>query len=319
MPNSEIICPSDILARDLFVYDNIDDAVDELRDLAINLNRTKLYYAWMLGKFLSDRKLNTHYGVDMEQMAEKLETTKNTLYRYKTVYRMLTEAQVKQLGTMGVSVNLVLELAVIERGGHKEEADELLELVLAGQLQEVKDLQSQFSSIVAQQARPYNLLPGGEPPEADGKPVRSIEQDASEVEEDSKTPGKKIIDATVVEDKDSDSEDVDKDDSQSKKDAKALLRQSRQSIVAMRRDLANLADHRAMLDVLEQNHAVIMGDAECDKEFSDELSALYNHMTESVKTLIEQLIRGVNSGYITEKIPMPQCGKDAFNGTGIFS
>lgn len=325
MAQSEIICPSDILSRDLFVYDNIDDAVEELRDIAINLNRTKLYYAWLLGKFLSDRKLNTHYGVDMEAMAEKLETTKNTLYRYRTVYRMLTEAQVKQLGSMGVSVNLVLELATIERGGHKEEAAQLMDLVLTGQVQEVKELQSQFSSIVAQQARPYNLLPGAEPPEAEGSSVKTLEQDADEIEESSKTPGQKIIDAEVVEDDDEDTSDDDgtepsaRDASQNKKGAKAMLRQSRQSIVAMRRDLSNLADHRAMLDVLEQNHAVIMGDPDSDQAFADDMSALFFQMKESVKTLIEQLIRGVNSGYITEKIPMPQCGKDAFDGTGLFS
>ena len=321
MSNTEIICPSDILQRDLFVYDNIDDAVDELRDLAVNLNRTKLFYAWMLGKFLSNRKLSTQFNVTMADMASKLGTTRNTLYHYCTVYKMLTESEVQQLGSMGVSVNLVLELAAIERGGHKEEAEKLMELVLAGQVQEVKQLQSQFSNIIAQQARPYNLLPGAEPPEADGGVTASLASDAEEAQEAATTPGEKIIDVEEVYDDDDDAEDSptapDNVESQNKKDAAAMLRQARQTVVALRRELS-FPDLRSMLDVLEDQHSVILGDKECSDEFEQEMVALYTQMQNCIVLLIEQVIRAVNAGYLTSQIKMPQCGKDAFNGQGLF-
>lgn len=324
MPASDIICLNDILVRDLYSHSTIEGAIDELKDLAVNLNRSTLFFAWMVGKFASNRKLHTQFNVESKrQLAKLLETSEATIYRYIDVYNMLTEAQVKQLGQMGVSVNCVLEIAT-QRKSNKELANEILELVLSNQLSTVPDIKSHCSTVIAQRAQPYNLLPGGEPPTPE-TPFSDIEDDMEDGRLAATTPGQRILDAEIVDDVDNDSGDdsnrkVDDDKSQNKRDAESMLRIARQSTTAIKRDFFNInRDLAVMLDKLEDQHSVILGDTVSSDEYDRIVEEMYVEMSRAVRTIIEQLKRGVDSGYIPTQIPMPQAGKDAFNGLGLFS
>lgn len=321
MPSSDIICLNDILVRDLYSHSTIEGAIDELKDLAVNLNRSTLFFAWMVGKFADNRRLSTQYGITSRaKLAELLETSQHTISRYIEVYRMLTDSQVKQLGQMGVSINCVLEIAT-QRRNNKELGDEVLELVLSNQLSTVKEIQGHCGNVIEQRSQPYNLLPGGEPPEP-VVPFSDIEDDMEEAAQVSTTPGQKIIDAEVVENDSDDDEDktpTEDDRSQNKKDAQAMLRLARQSVTAIKRDFFNIArDLEEMINKLEDQHSVIIGDQESSDEYDEIVGAMYADMCRATKVIIEQLKRGVDSGYITQQIPMPQAGADAFQGRGLF-
>ena len=322
MPASDIICLNDILVRDLYSHSTIEGAIDELKDLAVNLNRSTLFFAWMVGKFASNRRLSTQYGITSRaKLAELLETSQHTISRYIEVFNMLTDQQVKQLGQMGVSINCVLEIAT-QRRNNKELGDEVLELVLGNQLSTVKEIQGHCGSVIEQRSQPYNLLPGGEPPEPT-VPFSDIEDDMDEASAAISTPGEKIIDAEIVAENDSDeaSTKTDSNDepSQNKRDAQAMLRLARQSVTAIKRDFFNIArDLEVMLDKLEDQQSVIIGDQESSNEYDDIVKAMYADMCRATIVIIEQLKRGVDAGYIERQIPMPQGGKDAFNGLGLF-
>ena len=322
MPASDIICLNDILVRDLYSHSTIEGAIDELKDLAVNLNRSTLFFAWMVGKFADNRRLSTQYGVTSRaQLAKLLETSQHTISRYIEVYKMLTDQQVKQLGQMGVSINCVLEIAT-QRRNNKELGDQVLEMVLSNQLSTVKEIQGHCGAVIEQRSQPYNLLPGGEPPEP-VTPFSDIEDDMEEASDAATTPGEKIIDAEIVEDDSDESEakTVTEDDrSQNKRDAQAMLRLARQSVTVIKRDFFNIArDLEVMMDKLEDQHSVIIGDDDCSEEYDEIVGAMYADMCRATRVIIEQLKRGVDSGYITQQIPMPQAGKDAFNGLGLFS
>lgn len=76
MAGSEIIILSDILKKDLFCHESVEDAIADLMDLAANINRSSLYFAWVVGKFARDRKLKTQYGIESQtQLAKLLQTS----------------------------------------------------------------------------------------------------------------------------------------------------------------------------------------------------------------------------------------------------
>ena len=328
MAGSEIIVLSDIVKRDLYCHENIDDAIAELMDLAANLNRSNLYFAWTVGKFAENRKLKTQYGIENHaQLAKLMGTSDMSITRYCNVFKLLTEEQLRQFGNLRISTNAVLEIATAHSNGYKEEAKQLIDLVLSNEISTAVEIKSSFKQMLMEKSRPYNLLPGGEaPPVVEGE---TLEVDAQEAEESVVSPADTLVQrenldeqpsAVADEDEDDSVEDTSDDsESLSKKDAVMMLKTVRQQIAAMRRDMVQIwRDLQAEVDSVIEAQSVILGDAASSAEFDELMSSVYLDMQEATKVLIEQLARGAEFGYVEHQVAMPKAGRRAFCGCGLF-
>ena len=323
MADSDIIILSDIVKRDLYCHDNIDDAIAELMDIAANMNRSSLYFAWAVGKFAENRKLKTQYGIESHaQLARLMGTSDMSITRYCSVYKLLTEEQLKQLGSMRISTSAVLEIATAQSNGYKDEAKLLLDSVLNNEISTAAEIKGSFKSMLMEKTKQYNLLPGGEAPAGDST-EGSLSEDIEEVEFDSKSPADRIIDAEEVldtEDKDvGDRDDAESDGSMNKQDAVMMLKTVRQTIVAMRRDMVQIwRDLPSEVASVMEAQSVILGDAAASDEFDDMMSAMYLDMREALTVLIEQTAKGAEYGYVQNQVKMPKEGRTAFCGCGLF-
>ena len=326
MAGSEIIVLSDIVKRDLYCHETIDDAIAELMDLAANLNRSNLYFAWTVGKFAEDRKLKTQYGIESHsQLAKLMGTSDMSITRYCNVKKLLTEEQLRQLGNLRISTSAVLEIATAHSNGYKEEAKQLIDLVLSNEISTAAEIKSSFKQMLMEKSRPYNLLPGGEAP-PDINPEDSIESDELAAEESVKSPADKLESnapqtaARSTDEEYGGDEDEEADGgSVNKRDAIMMLKTVRQSIAAVRRDMVQVwRDLPSEVDSLVEAQSVILGDSESSSEFEELMSSVYLDMQEAAKVLIEQLARGAEFGYVTNQITMPKAGRTAFCGCGLF-
>lgn len=321
--DSDIIILSDIVKRDLYCHDTIDDAIAELMDIAANMNRSSLYFAWAVGKFAENRKLKTKYGIESHaQLARLMGTSDMSITRYCSVYKLLTEEQLKQLGSMRISTSAVLEIATAQGNGYKEEAKLLLDSVLKNEISTAAEIKGSFKTMLMEKTRQYNLLPGGEAPAVVDE-GESLESDVEEVEDSLSSPADKIIknsddvvDAEEVEDEDSEDKG---DGSLNKRDAVMMLKTVRQTIAAMRRDMVQIwRDLPSEVASIIEAQSVILGDQDSSNEFDDMMSAVYLDMQEALKVLIEQLAKGAEYGYLTQQVKMPKEGRTAFCGCGLF-
>lgn len=322
MADSDIIILSDIVKRDLYCHDNIDDAIAELMDIAANMNRSSLYFAWAVGKFAENRKLKTQYGIESHaQLARLMGTSDMSITRYCSVYKLLTEEQLKQLGSMRISTSAVLEIATAQSNGYREEAKLLLDSVLNNEIATAAEIKGSFKAMLMEKTKQYNLLPGGEAPVADDV-EDTLEDDIDAAEFNSKSPADRIIDAEEISDTEDDDEDSTEDASDgslNKKDAVMMLKTVRQTIAAMRRDMVQIwRDLPSEVASVMESQSVILGDQESSDEFDDMMSAVYLDMQEALKVLIEQAAKGAEYGYIQNQIRMPKEGRTAFCGCGLF-
>lgn len=321
MADSDIIILSDIVKRDLYCHDNIDDAIAELLDIAATMNRSSLYFAWAVGKFAENRKLKTQYGIESHaQLARLMGTSDMSITRYCSVYKLLTEEQLKQLGSMRISTSAVLEIATAQSNGYKEEAKLLLDAVLDNEIATAAEIKGSFKAMLMEKTKQYNLLPGGEAP-AEDTSDETLEDDLTEAEFRSKSPADRIIDVEELGDggDDDDDEGPKEDGSLNKKDAVMMLKTVRQTIAAMRRDMVQIwRDLPSEVASVMESQSVILGDPESSAEFDDMMSAVYLDLQEALKVLIEQAAKGVEYGYIQHQLKMPKEGRLAFCGCGLF-
>ena len=240
-----------------------------------------------------------------------------TLYRYRKVKQMLTEAQITVLAERGVSINAVLEISTISRR-HQEEADLLLDALLDGNLNgTVKDVNDALVALINQRQLPYNMLPGGEPPPPE-EDEETLEDTESSVEDDI-NPADRLLESDEDEDEGGDESFADiGDPSLNKRDAKAMLRTVRSSLTVIRRDFANIINNmQEQLERVEQAQSVIIGDPESSDEYDMLLSDMYTDLVKLVPIVLQQTCKGVDAGLITQQIPVTYRVGELFDGQGL--
>ena len=328
MAGSEIIVLSDIVKRDLYCHETIGEAIEELMDLAANLNRSNLYFAWTVGKFAEDRKLKTKYGIESHaQLAKLMGTSDMSITRYCNVYKLLTEEQLKRLGGLRISTSAVLEIATAHSNGYKDEAKQLIDLVLSNEISTAAEIKSSFKQMLMEKSRPYNLLPGGEAP-FEKEVTEDMADDITAAEDSVTSPADRLVacDEDVSDEDDTDAEygasptgESESTGSLNKKDAIMMLKTVRQQIAAMKRDMVQVwRDLPSEVDSVVEAQSVILGDSESADEFSELMSSVYLDMQEALKVLIEQMARGAEFGFVERQIEMPKAGRTAFCGCGLF-
>ena len=315
-----VLVHEELLKKDLYNLETIEDVLDSIHDIGKSINKASLFYAWMLGKFANSERLKTKFNLSVEELAEQLGISMQTLYRYRKVKQMLTEAQITVLAERGVSINAVLEISTISRR-HQAEADHLLEALLDGNLNgTVKDVNDALVALINQRQLPYNMLPGGEPPppEEDEETL----EDAEAESEESDDPAQRLIesDEEDYEDEDDAFADIsDKGDpSLNKRDAKAMLRTVRSSLTVIRRDFANIINNmQEQLERVEQAQSVIIGDPESSDEYDMLMTDLYTDLVKLVPIVLTQTCRGVEAGLITQPIAVDSRVGELFDGRGL--
>jgi hypothetical protein len=248
-----------------------------------------------------------------------------SISRYCSVSRLLTAEQLKKLSSLRISTSAVLEIARAYSEGYKEESKLLMDAVLSNEISTAGEIRGSFRAMLMEKNKPYNLLPGGEAPEGSEDLSSTLDEDLEEAEESTQTPADKLLksDAKVIDVEEIEEDDDDgssKDDgSLNKKDAVMMLKNVRQTIAAMRRDMVQIwRDLQAEVESVMESQGVILGDQESSDEFDELMSAAYQDMQEALKVLIEQMAKGAEYGYVTNQVKMPKAGKDAFCGCGLF-
>ena len=275
----------------------------------------------MIGRFANNQRLKTKFNLSVEELAEQMGTSMQTLYRYRKVHQMLTESQITVLADRGVSINAVLEISTISRR-HADEAQLLLDALLDGSLEgTVKDLNDALVELINRRQLPYNMLPGGEPPPEEPAEGEETLEDITESAEDDSDPAQRIIEG------DGEDEDDDEDmfaspsagdPSQNKRDAKAMLRTVRSSLGVIRRDFANIINNlEEQLVRVEQAQSVILGDQESSDEYDILVGDMYSDLVKVLPILINQACRGVEAGMITQPIVITSKVREAFDGQGL--
>lgn len=310
-----VLVHEELLKKDLYNLETIEDVLDSIHDIGKSINKASLFYAWMLGKFANSERLKTKFELSVEELADRLGISMQTLYRYRKVKQMLTEAQITVLAERGVSINAVLEISTISRR-HQEEADLLLDALLDGNLNgTVKDVNDALVALINQRQLPYNMLPGGEPPPPE-EDEETLEDTESSVEDDV-NPADRLLESDEDEVGDEAFADIG-DPSLNKRDAKAMLRTVRSSLTVIRRDFANIINNmQEQLERVEQAQSVIIGDPESSDEYDMLLSDMYTDLVKLVPIVLQQTCKGVEAGLITQQIPVTYRVGELFDGQGL--
>jgi transcriptional regulator with XRE-family HTH domain len=310
-----VLVHEELLKKDLYNLETIEDVLDSIHDIGKSINKASLFYAWMLGKFANSERLKTKFELSVEELADRLGISMQTLYRYRKVKQMLTEAQITVLAERGVSINAVLEISTISRR-HQDEANLLLDALLDGNLNgTVKDVNDALVSLINQRQLPYNMLPGGEPPPPEDD-EETLEDTESSIGDDA-SPADRLLESDEEECDDEDFADM-TDPSLNKRDAKAMLRTVRSSLTVIRRDFANIINNmQEQLERVEQAQSVIIGDPESSDEYDMLLSDMYTDLVKLVPIVLQQTCKGVEAGLITQPIPVTYRVGELFDGQGL--
>lgn len=316
--SSEVIIMSDILDRDFYVYDNGEDAINEIREQMDSTNTCMLYVMWSIGKFLKNDKLSTQYGMKLDQVAEALNVSVKTLRRYKTIANSITSEQLKRLAQLHVSGNAILTYAAIA-SKDKEGATKLLDGLLSGDIMLDKDVDKAYIDELLERNKPYNLLPGGEPPQTP-ELFSDIEDDLQEADRQSTNPGDALAAGKKSSDDYSDDADDDEEPTQYSADTKALLSKAKPIVAALRRDYKNITeDMAAQYERLEDIHSVVMGNADVSTELEDLVEQSYSDLAEVLGCAIKQLAVGYRSGYLKNPIHIDQTVLEMLKNGGILN
>lgn len=325
--STSILVLDDYLDFDPFTCASIEAAVSSYFAMAGALNRHSLYLAYSLGRLLNKEQLKSKFGVSLVEVAKLLKVSKMTVLRWRKVYESLTPNQVKQLASRMVSANAVLAIANIKLE-HEEEGKALLDALMSGELHTAKDVEDAFVNKLETKLLPYNLMPGGTPGEQeeteedfDAQQLLAIEEDKSAAERLAELNGETFIEdfgpETVktkaekpkekVKHETISLDDEDEEDTQNKRDIKALMRSSKPAIAALNRDLVAVIENvNSQLDVLHDRSAVIMGDDETFEEYTQALEGVYCNVKTAAEKLIAEVKRGIEHGLIKGKLVLPE-------------
>lgn len=268
---------------------------------------------------MSSRKLSAQYNLTIQDVAEAIGVHVKTIRRYKTIYNHVTADQIKQLAALKISGNMVLGYAEVA-DKDPDAAPQLLEGIMSGDLAMAKDLDSAYVNLLMERNRPYNLLPGGEPPQAP-ELFGDLEDDIEEAEKATTNPADSIIDVTEAEGKyeDYDSDDKEEEESQYTADAKRLLAKAKPILAALKRDFKNITeDMSEQYAKLEEIHSVVMGNQQVSDEFEDMVSESYQELAQAVAAALKQLHTGFVSGYINQPTDIDMTAAEVVGNGVVF-
>ena len=332
-----------LINTDYCRFDTAQDAVAAMFADAKKINKASLYYAWAVGKFLDGEKFKQKYKITIAELAELMGTSEQTLYRYKVVAKTLPRHELEKLADLGVSIRAVTYIASIEKD-HKEEAKILMNSLLNGDVITKDDVSIEFSNLLKSRTAPHNLLPCADRPQEDV--IETVDEitEAIVVSDSGESPGdnilnnfesddkdiKKVVDNKEYNDDDDDEEYEDdsvdinfesrNECSQNTKDAKAMLRNIRNYIAPLRRDVVSIKNNiKEQMDKIRSDYSVVLGDKDSTEACDEIIFDFYRELTLTIPIIVDELIEGVKSGNIMNPVPIPEDAERIFDGKCLFS
>lgn len=324
-----------LITTDYCRFDTAKDAVDAMFSDAKKINKASLYYAWAVGKFMEGEKFKQKYKITIAELAELMGTSEQTLYRYKVVAKTLSRHELEKLADLGVSINAIIFVASIERD-HPEEAKCLTNSLLNGDVITKDEVSAEFANMLRSRVEPHNLLPGAEKPQDDILETVSEITERIVVADSGETPGDNILnnkddveDAVVIKDSESKEDDEDSidinfesssEESQNVKDAKAMLRNIRNYIAPLRRDVVSIKENlKSQMDKIRNDYSVVLGDKDSTKICDDIIFDFYKELQISTQFIVDELLEGVKSGNIMNPIRISEDAENIFDGKALFA
>ena len=279
-----ILVFDDMLEFDPAQCSSVKDARTKYTAMIGNLNRCSLYAAYAMGKFIyylyEDKRSKPFEVPTIEALADEFGVARRTVWRWRTIYDMLTPHQLRQLADRLVSINAVLEIAKYR--DKPEEAKRLLDALLSGELNDCQQLLIGESELEDEDEPEY------EESKATKAPTTSTK-------------------ASKSEDYDDDEDDDDEEDTQNKRDIKVIMRNCCASIATINRELTAVMEHIVpQLDVLHDRAAVIMGDEAMFEEYNDALEGVYGNLVSVVEKLVPEVQRGLEHGLLKRQCVLPE-------------
>jgi hypothetical protein len=303
----------DCLAFDPFSCDSLEDVRSRYGAMLGGLNRYALYTAYSIGRLIDEKKLERYFKIkSIKELADYLGYSSMQLRRYRTVYELLTDNQVRRLAGQGVSINAVVKLAEISEED-PDQATKLLDALMCGELKTEKDLKQEYVRVIADRMQPKNLLPGGDPDVAPATTPIIEDVEVIDSPADAVADTVKEQDCATCDDVE-DAEEVTHmqisasgDDSQNKRDIRNLMRNCRSDLAPVRRDLLSVQeDIPAQLEVLLGREDVIIGDDEAHEEYTKLLKEFFDLCQGAVEKLVPIIEEGLSRGLLGRPCVLPE-------------
>lgn len=327
-----------LITTDYCKFDTAQDAVAAMFADAKKINKASLYYAWAVGKFIDGERFKQKYKITVSELADLMGTSEQTLYRYKVVANTLSKHELEKLAELGVSINAITYIASIEKD-HREEAKLLMNSLLNGDVITKDDVSVEFANLLKSRTAPHNLLPCADKPQDETMETVDEITDAIIVSDSGDTPSDNILrdtsDYSEEEQEDSfDSESEDNgdddsisinfeskdEDSQNVKDAKAMLRNIRNSLSTLRRDVVSIKENlKPQMDKIRSDYSVVLGDKNSTEACDEIIFDFYRELSISVNYIVQELMEGVKSGNIMNPVPVAEEAEHIFDGKCLFS
>lgn len=304
----------DCLAFDPFSCDSLEDVRSRYGAMLGGLNRYALYTAYSLGKLIDEKKLEDHFNVkSIKELADYLGYSTMTLRRYRTVYDLLTEHQVRRLACQAVSINAIVKLAEI-REEDPDQAAKLLDALMCGELRTEKDLNQEYVRVISDRMQPKNLLPGGDPDTVTAPSSAVLIDDPEVIDSPAEAVASTREEPVTDNDDIEDAEEVThvqlnavEDDSQNKRDIRNLMRSCRSELAPVRRDLISVQeDIPEQLRVILGREDVIIGDSEAHAEYTKILKEFFDLCQGAVEKLVPLIEEGLNRGLLGRPCVLPE-------------
>lgn len=289
-----------ILEEQPFSFTSIDELVKALGQASKAANRCNLYACYLIGKAADKDMLMSKYGITVTDLADKLGVSRASIYNYRTIAELFTRNEVTALANMSVPLKALLVLGEARNSLGDDAVNKMKAAIMCGDIKSLKSVKQEFQNLLQESLAPYNMIPGGQPPEQLELPEDT--EDTIEV-----TPEEAILEAEEVEE-DYDDEDrhEDSETSLNEKDAKnalKLINSTTGSIIKNYLDITNNAEAQIM-KALDASNVVINTTFEAD--YDRAITELCEANQATLETCLKMHEVFKRYGYVRRKTEIPE-------------
>lgn len=288
-----------ILEEQPFSFTSIDELVKALGQASKAANRCNLYACYLIGKAADKDMLMSKYGITVTDLADKLGVSRASIYNYRTIAELFTRNEVTALANMSVPLKALLVLGEARNSLGDDAVNKMKAAIMCGDIKSLKSVKQEFQNLLQESLAPYNMIPGGQPPEQLELPEDT--EDTIEV-----TPEEAILDAEEVNGEDDLETYEEQTTSLNEKDAKNALKLVNSTIGSLIKnylDITNNAEDQTM-SALDKLNIVINTTSEAD--FQRVITELCEANQVTLETCLKVHEVFKRYGYVRRKIEIPE-------------
>jgi plasmid maintenance system antidote protein VapI len=288
-----------ILEEQPFSFTSIDELVKALGQASKAANRCNLYACYLIGKAADKDMLMSKYGITVTDLADKLGVSRASIYNYRTIAELFTRNEVTALANMSVPLKALLILGEARNSLGDDAVNKMKAAIMCGDIKSLKSVKQEFQNLLQESLAPYNMIPGGQPPEQ-----LELPEDTEDVVE--VTPEEAILEAEEVDDEDELENYEEQTTSLNEKDAKNALKLVNSTIGSLIKnylDITNNAEDQTM-SALDKLNIVINTTSEAD--FQRVITELCEANQATLETCLKVHEVFRRYGYVRRKTEIPE-------------